>query len=46
MDRGGAQPGSLSSCFYKFLTQLAICLFEVNVFEMNASATESLKSGT
>ena len=47
MDGGGAQPGSLSSCFYnKFLTQLAICLSEMNVFEMDASATKSLMSGT
>lgn len=37
------RPGSLSSYFaHSYVFQLAICLLEVSVFEMNALAIKSL----
>ena len=44
---GWGQPDFSSSCFASScVIQLAICLFRVDVFEMNAAAIKSLTSGT
>ena len=41
------QPGSLSNWIAgNCVTQLALCLFDVDVFETDASAIKSLMSGT